>query len=242
MEIPLFSVLKTVLPGRVYRAAASTRSVFADIYANNVWGGEEGDIFSGPGSRGTAALAYVETVAAFAGTRDITDIVDLGCGDFEIGRQIIARCLPRRVRYAGVDVVPAVIERNARCFGDPRVSFACRDIVTDALPEGELCLVRQVFQHLSIGQVQRALSRLRKYRYVVITEHHPPDERFRGFNFNKVQGGDIRLARGSGIYLDRRPFNLRVQLLLEVALKRIEEARVPEETGFLRSYLWEPGR
>ena len=85
-----------------------------------------------------------------------------------------------------------------------------------ALPDAELCLVRQVFQHLSNDQIRSIIDKLRKYKYVIVTEHYPAPDRLRVPNLDKPHGADIRLYDSSAVYLDQPPFNASVDLLLEV--------------------------
>jgi hypothetical protein len=46
----------------------------------------------------------------------------------------------------------------------------CADIIEDKLPEGDLCLIRQVLQHLSNRQISRVLANCTKFPYLVVTE------------------------------------------------------------------------
>jgi len=82
------------------------------------------------------------------------------------------------------------------------------DITNDALPAADLCLVRQVFQHLSNAQILSALDKLSPYPLALISEHVPRKPRV--FNLDKSQGPHIRASYGSGLYLDRPPFSCRV--------------------------------
>jgi hypothetical protein len=45
------------------------------------------------------------------------------------------------------EIVPGLIARNAAQFANERIEFRKVDIVIDPLPEGDLCIIRQVFQH-----------------------------------------------------------------------------------------------
>ena len=150
----------------------SPKDVFSDIYDRNRWGGERGEMYSGSGSRGEAAVQYANSVMDFILSNNIKSVVDLGCGDFFIGQQI-AEVVES---YIGIDVVPSLIELNNKKFCSDNVSFICADITTDDLPDGTLCLVRQVLQHMSNAQIARLLFRLRKYEFVIVTEHQPGTE------------------------------------------------------------------
>jgi len=151
-------------------------------------------------------------------------VVDLGCGDFSVGRQLLEHV--RAMNYVGCDIVPELIRVHAASVDDPRVSFRQLDIVTGELPEGDICLVRQVLQHLSNADIGRVLDKLAKYPAVYITEGYPltlegPP------NPDKLTGPgvrwDWRTGRGRGIELDLPPFDLRVQEVCRVASNELEE-------------------
>src|SRR5262249_41309949 len=82
----------------------------------------------------------------------------------------------------------------------------------------DLCLVRQVLQHLSNHQIGAVLRKLQQYPLVMITEHYPaPDAAAIVPNKDKAAGADTRITDGSAVFLDRPPFNLAiVQLLVDV--------------------------
>ena len=69
-------------------------------------------------------------------------MIDLGCGDFRVGRRLMA--LAPSIDYVGVDVVPELIADNTRRYAGPRVSFRQADITADALPSGDICLIRNL--------------------------------------------------------------------------------------------------
>ena len=88
----------------------STADVFDEIYRKKLWGGDS-ELCSGSGSRGAAARQYVGAVTTFINDHPVDSILDIGCGDFYIGKAITER-LGQRVSYIGVDVSPYVISYN----------------------------------------------------------------------------------------------------------------------------------
>jgi SAM-dependent methyltransferase len=195
--------------------------VFSEVYARNAWGGQAGEFCSGAGSTTTQAEAYASMIREFARQRGVGTIVDIGCGDFRVGSLL----RERGVRYIGVDVVPALIDRNNREFADDEVSFVCLDLLTEPLPPADLCVVRQVFQHLSNEEIAVALQKVARYRYCIVTEHIPAPERRKRFNADKPHGADTRLLDGSGVYLEQPPFSRAVVVLLEVPVEQPLVAR-----------------
>jgi SAM-dependent methyltransferase len=182
----------------------SAQDVFTTVYTKGMWGGEPGTFCSGPGSNEEAAKPYADFVIQFMTEHNVKSVVDLGCGDFRVGRLIAAS----GVSYAGVDVVEPLIAENIRRNSSPTVRFQRADITADALPEGDLCLVREVFQHLSNGQVAAVLAKLSNYKHALITEVHPDDFQHYQINRDKPHGATSRLAHFSVLCLDQPPFNV----------------------------------
>lgn len=234
------SRLKRLTAGFV-NSRRSTEQVFTNIYEKNKWGGTRGDFCSGSGSDRGPADPYVELVGALvaeaSAARDIR-VLDLGCGDFRIG----SRIAPLVGHYHGVDVVRPLIERNTAQYGSSTVSFSHLDIVADELPEADICLVRQVLQHLSNDQIARVLPKLRRYATVLVTEHYPHAGPVARANLDKVQGADVRVYHDSGVYLSEPPFDVpadELRTVLDVPVRPLTAASQP---GCLRTILYEPGR
>ncbi|MBS0379254.1 MAG: class I SAM-dependent methyltransferase [Proteobacteria bacterium] len=184
--------------------------IFSDIYRRNRWGGEQGELHSGSGSTEEHARRYAQTVNEFIRAHGIRSVVDLGCGDFRVARSLQREGL----RYTGVDIVPDLIETNRRLYGSERVRFQCMNIIEERLPQAELCLVRQVLQHLSNAQISRVLANTRQYPYVLVTEHYPASSNVRALNLDKPCGEDVRIYDGSAVFLDAPPFDVEVAATL----------------------------
>ena len=190
------------------------RQIFQDVYQRNLWG-TDGDskFYSGVGSRGDAAKTYVRQMAELLQRHAnelgrVLTVVDLGCGDFEIGRALLER-LPD-LNYVACDIVPELIAHNQAVHGGSNVQFRQLDIVTDPLPEGDVCLMRQVLQHLSNADIGAFLERA-NYQWVYVTEGHPA-HRTGPVNPDKRTGHDVRFnwrtGRGRGVELNLPPYNL----------------------------------
>ncbi len=149
--------------------AMPPRELFAAIYRGGLWGRGKDRFYSGEGSHHSRIVDdYVTAISRFIeGLAERPGAVDLGCGDFNIGRRVQGLC----ARYVACDVVPELIERNRAAF--PEVDFRCLDIVTDPLPAGDVAFIRQVLQHLDNAQIAQVLPKLRQYRWLVVTEHLP---------------------------------------------------------------------
>jgi SAM-dependent methyltransferase len=113
----------------------SVPDTFRKIYRNRVWGNNGEQFYSGPGSHGPASDLYCSTVSAFVRENGIRSIVDLGCGDFAVGRRIVEAT---EAQYIGVDVVPELVRHHRQRSQGPRVSFVCANILADELPVADL--------------------------------------------------------------------------------------------------------
>jgi hypothetical protein len=196
------------------------RRAFQLVYRNKKWGsGEEAKFFSGVGSHGAAADTYVAAMAPILAAHareagSTTTIVDLGCGDFAIGGRLLSS-LPN-VRYIGCDIVPEMVAHNNRCFGNDSVRFETLDIISQPLPDGDICLARQVLQHLPNGDISVLLPKLRKYRHVYVTEAQPVEPEGPPNPDIPVGAGirfDWQTGRGRGVELNLPPWNLAVEVV-----------------------------
>lgn len=220
-------------------AGRSTEEVFTEIYRTGKWGGADGSLCSGGGSRhGEIVEPYLRAVSALLGGIPAfpIHIVDLGCGDFRVGRNFLGHC----ETYTGVDIVPDVVAANQAAFGSDRCRFLKLDIIEDPLPAGTVCFVRQVFQHLSNDQILKVLPKLQQYRLVLLTEHYPSDSPRVRPNLDKVHGAGIRLYQDSGVYLDRPPFGIpasQIEMILDLPGHGFDGGIDP---GFIRTFAITP--
>jgi hypothetical protein len=228
----LKQLIKRALPAAVVRpyeaarqarrfAGRSTGEVFEQIYAQRMWGaGREAAqrFYSGQGSHDPVVVEpYVAALTAWLAAFPCKpDVVDLGCGDFNVG----ARLRPHCGRYVACDVVEPLVCHNARVFEALEVDFHRVDAARDPLPDAQVYFVRQVFQHLANTEIQAALAKITAAcRYLVVTEHLPPNGDFVA-NRDKPNGPGIRSASRSGVVLTEPPFALEAEdavTLCEVA-------------------------
>jgi len=202
------------------------RLIFEHVYAQRIWGdGGSEDYYSGPGSDPEEVQAYANLIKKFIAEKQVRTHVDIGCGDFRAGRA--GRVAG--VHYIGIDIVPTLIERNQRRFSDAEIEFRCIDAVDDHLPDGDLCTIKQVFQHLSNAEIGLILRKARKYRYVIVTEHWPAPSPVFDPNRDKPPDGGSRVPLDSGVYPHLPPFSYGHPSILLVAEPR-RSYKLPGET------------
>jgi SAM-dependent methyltransferase len=217
----------------------TAEEIFTEIYDKNQWGGSQGEFNSGPGSTEERIVSsYITMISeqAFILGFQGSLFVDLGCGDFNVGKQLLPLCYG----YVGVDIVKSLVLLNQEKYGSTTIQFTSLDIAEDELPDGDICFIRQVFQHLSNQQISSVLKKLIKYKYVFITEHYPTDNEAIKPNIDKMHGADVRVIKNSGVYLTESPFELPAESLHMV--QEVPGVGLKEEydQGVIRTFLYTP--
>ena len=195
-----------------------TKDAMEQVYEMKLWGSGNSDFYSGLGSHDPEVVnPYIEVLRSFLTSfKSPLRVCDLGCGDFNVGKELVRHTK----NYVAVDIVAKLIEHNKAKFKDDNLEFRCLDIAVDNLPSGDCVILRQVLQHLSNAEVKNIVSKLKNYKYVILTEHLPDG----AFIPNKeiISGQGIRLKKRSGINLLVAPFNLIIKeekLLLSIIPK-----------------------
>lgn len=189
------------------KAAWPTKEAMEQVYAMKLWGGNKSDFYSGVGSHHPEIVnPYIAALKSFLSSfKNPLVVCDLGCGDFNVGKELVTFT----EKYIAVDIVTDLIARNKIKFKEDNLEFHCLDIAVDDLPSGDCAILRQVLQHLSNVEIQRIVSKLTDFKYVILTEHLPEGD----FLPNKeiISGQGIRLKKQSGLNLLAPPFNFKVK-------------------------------
>ena len=218
---------------RAANAVRTAEEVFTAVYRARMWG--DGEVFdSGSGSRGEPADQYASLIRSMVRDFGVRSAVDVGCGDFRVAERF-ADCL---ADYVGLDIVGPVVDRNTARYGRPGISFSRLDAAREQPPDADLCLIRQVLQHLSNEQIAGILAQCRKYRLVVVSEHRPGAAPRVRPNIDKPHGPDTRLDRHSWVDIREAPFGCGpVRELLQVPVDP-PQYRAGES---ILTMLWRPG-
>jgi hypothetical protein len=217
---------------RAQNAEKSVETVFSEIYSSGIWGDGE-QFHSGAGSRGAAAAEYAALVRKVISAEQAKSIVDIGCGDFRVASQFVEGL----DSYLGIDVVEHLTVRNTAAYGRPGIDFATVDASQSELPGADICLVRQVLQHLSNRQISGILQRCGKFPLVLVTEHWPSPDVASTPNRDKPHGPDTRLDQNSYVDIAGAPF--RVGSVEEVLRMPVDQPLYhPGET--IRTVMWRP--
>lgn len=193
------------------------QEAFTDVYGRDDWDGG-----SGRGSTPENTVEYRKVIEEFLRTHEITSVVDIGCGDWQFSRLIDWG----NISYVGIDTVPAVVEANRRRFG-PRFEFECIDVTRDALPHGDLVIMKDVLQHWPNDTIRSFLPRLDQYRYAILTNcaYASPE-------LNK----DVAMTGYRPIDLRLVPFNYASEELLRYATDEVPGGEWKKLVLLHRSY------
>lgn len=192
---------------KIHKKPWPTKAAMEQVYKLKLWGDNTADFYSGEGSHQPEIInPYIEAVKSFLTSfRKPLVVCDLGCGDFNIGKELVKYT----EKYIAVDIVTDLIIHNKKNFKDENLEFHCLNIVVDTLPAADCVILRQVLQHVSNAEVQSVLSKLADFKYVILTEHLPTGD----FIPNKdiISGQGIRIKKQSGLNVLVSPFNFQVK-------------------------------
>ena len=207
-----------------------TKDAMEQVYSMKLWGDNKADFYSGLGSHQSEIVTpYIAALTSFLRSfKSPLTVCDLGCGDFNIGSQLVMHTK----KYIGVDIVAALVAHNKENFTATNLAFHCLDIAVDDLPEADCVLVRQVLQHLSNAEVASIVSKLVRFKYVILTEHLP----IGNFIANKdiISGQGIRIKKKSGINLLASPFNFKV-----IEAKELSSIKLKDNKGVIVTTLYQ---
>jgi len=191
----------------------SKRSIFDDVYMNHRWGSNANlEASSGKGSLPANSTEYEQFVVDYIKRHNIVSIVDIGCGDFQVSQRILTVLNDERITYLGTDVSQVIIDRNKIAFESDNIKFQQLDAGREDLPAAELITVREVLQHLPNKDVERILSKLVAHHsdaHILVTNTvaTSPDK----INVDIPAGTASRAGIGSGLWIDKPPFNFNVE-------------------------------
>ncbi len=141
-------------------SSLSPREIFSGIYERNAW-----IVGSGEGSLPENTIIYRTFLQHFLQEKKIQTVLDIGCGDWQLGSRIDWS----GIEYVGIDIVPSVIEMNRRRYPSEHLSFVCADATTERLPPADLLLIKDVLQHWPNDTILCSLSSWKECRYVLLT-------------------------------------------------------------------------
>lgn len=163
-HFPALVSLIQLLRSKVKRAVGSTTNprtmadVFTRAYHSNYWGSSESH--SGPGSNLKQTAVIRVEIPKLIEDFGIKSMLDIPCGDFFWMRE----CKIGVETYIGADIVPSMIGKLNKYYGNNHRRFEVLDLTKDPLPKVDLVLCRDVLVHFSSSDILRAVANLKRSR------------------------------------------------------------------------------
>ena len=147
--------------------------IFTYIYESRIWGDNKNNNYSGssgPGSGVEYNKKYIEIVKKVIKDYNINNIVDLGCGDFKIGRLLYDDI---NVLYYGYDIYKKIIDYHITQYPEPKYTFKHLDFYTnkESIIEGDMCILKDVIQHWTTEEIYIFMDYLiesKKFKYILL--------------------------------------------------------------------------
>ena len=182
---------------------------FETVYAENLWKNEES--VSGEGSTLKCSDMYLSFLKQFVTNNDIKNILDLGCGDFNLMKHFNYE----DIKYVGVDLVNELIEKNNINYGTHNIKFLNHMIHNYEFEEKyDLIICKDVLQHWSIKNVISFLKLIKNYKYCLLINDFKNDKYKAPIGF-KIFNADIIDGWYTTIDLSIEPYNVKGEYIFE---------------------------
>lgn len=192
----------------------SDKQVFTNIYEKNLWGGG-----SGQGSKVENAGPFLDYLQSFIDTQEISTIVDIGCGDWELMKTIR---IPDYIKYLGLDIVDHIVAENQKKYARNNVKFETVDDIKNlAAYKGDLLIIKDVLQHWENNKIIYAINNIvPNFKYAIIVN----GINLPGFDYNKNL--DTRVGDMHILNLEEAPFSMKnLQIIMDYDLVTFKERK-----------------
>lgn len=167
--------------------------VFDGIYSESMWGYK-----SGPGSDPEFASFWIDTVNSFLAKPEIVSVIDVGCGDWRIGKHLNLDGKD----YTGVDISSVILEETRLNTSD-NIKFVQGDFELLEIHDADLIIIKDVLQHLTNKSVYNIVNKImKKSKYALFCDDMLDK------NNNDIYAGEFRF-----LDLSAEPFNFKFKRL-----------------------------
>lgn len=173
----------------------SAEEIFTGYYEQDRWTSAES--VSGVGSELEATKNVRYALPIVLKKWNLRSVLDIPCGDFNWMRRVELG----HVEYIGADIVEDLVRRNDRKYGSETRTFLKLDILNDRLPAVDLLFCRDLFNHLSFDDIQKALNNIARSKCKYVMFGHYPFVR---------RNIDIATGASRLLNLEKPPFNFPV--------------------------------
>jgi len=184
----------------------SYKQIFTTIYENHLFGSKESR--SGQGSNLEDTKFLREKLKEVIKEKEIRSVVDIPCGDFNWMKEIVFNF----DSYIGGDIVKECVDTNNEQYSNKRIKFIEFDLLNDAIPDGDLLIVRDVIGHFPIEDGKKIVDNILKSncKYLFSTTWAKKTENGWG-KCNKIevdrQNEGVEYGRFYPVNLMDEPFN-----------------------------------
>ena len=193
---------------------------FTLLHELRIYAGEESH--SGDGSTLGETRAIREVLPSLLERHHVESLLDIPCGDLHW----MSRVELGEVQYTGADIVPSLVESNRERFADSGRSFLLLDLTRDPLPQVDLVFCRDLFIHLSLDDIHRALRNIARSGSRFLLTTHFVDRQDNA----EIPSGDFR-----PVNLCRPPFDLPPPLEVVPEQSQLDDGAFADRTMALWS-------
>lgn len=149
--------------------------IFDEIIRQNEWGykNQKYEIATGYGNTEETTVEYRKLLSQVMESNKIRHVIDIGCGIWEFEHREFDDMI-----YIGVDCVNRVIEFNKKHYSKKNRFFIYADALdaNNNIPEVDLCIIKDVLQHLSNRNIVKMLDKaIERVKYILIVQDHQSD-------------------------------------------------------------------
>jgi hypothetical protein len=152
----------------------------------------------GSGSLIINCKEWINTINKFIDDNPIKTINDIGCGDLNFVKE--TNIIEKNIDYLGYDFIVRNTNVNLKRFNK---SF---NIATDTPRKCDLCICKDVLNHLEMKQILTALENIKRTSKFLMVTNYPN-------NFNKTAELNNYDARWENINFNIHPYNLKEYLI-----------------------------
>ena len=128
---------------------------FKKIYEKDEWG-----CGSGIGSLEPYTRKYRKILQDILEKRNIRSVLDIGCGDWQLGSLI------DWPEYTGIDIVSSVVNNLKKKYP---YNFICGNALKMILPQADLLILKDVMQHWLPSEIISFVPKIKEYKFALIT-------------------------------------------------------------------------
>ena len=158
----------------------------------------------GSGSLIINCKEWINTINKFIDDNPIKTINDIGCGDLNFVKE--TNIIEKNIDYLGYDFIVRNTNVNLKIFNK---SF---NIVTDTPRKCDLCICKDVLNHLEMTQILNALENIKSTSNFLIITNYPN-------NPNKTTELNNYNAGWENINFNIHPYNLKKYLINTIKIR-----------------------